>query len=285
MSDIGVGFIGLGNIGGPMAGRLVDWPGGLTVCDVNPAATEAFAAQGARVASTPSETAERAEVICVMVRDDAQVDAVVNGPDGILRTAKPGTVVAVHSTISAATAVRLNRIATEQGVTVVDATVTGGPDGAAAGALALMIGGPLEAVDKLREPLGRFASLIAHVGDVGAGTKAKLIRNLITYASFTAAAEGMVLAEAAGIDLRQLGDVVRHSDKATGGPGAVMMRSTMAPLSADDPMFTAFTHARALAEKDLGLVLALGDEVNVDLPAARLALDTVGNVFGVGGTK
>ncbi|MEZ5178901.1 MAG: NAD(P)-binding domain-containing protein [Acidimicrobiales bacterium] len=78
------GFIGLGNIGKPMARRLTDWPGGLTVCDAVPAATESFAARGVHVAATPAEVAERSDVISIMVRDDAQVTDVLTGADGVL---------------------------------------------------------------------------------------------------------------------------------------------------------------------------------------------------------
>ena len=91
----GVGFVGLGQIGAPMATRLLAWPEGLTVFDVVPAATERFAAKGARVAASPGEVAQHADVISIMVRDDAQVTEVLTGPDGILSTARPGTVARV----------------------------------------------------------------------------------------------------------------------------------------------------------------------------------------------
>lgn len=160
MGDVRVGFIGLGNIGAPMAMRLADWPGGLVVYDVSPSATAPFAERSATIAASPAEVGGTADVICVMVRDDAQVDEVVAGANGVLRTASPGTVIAIHSTIAAETAVRLAELAAASGVAVVDAAVTGGPDGAAQGTLAVMVGGDAAAVERVRGPLERFASLV-----------------------------------------------------------------------------------------------------------------------------
>jgi len=277
----GVGFIGLGQIGKPMAEHLVDWPGGLTVCDAVPAATEAFAARGAHVAATPAEVAERATVISIMVRDDAQVSDVLTGPDGILTTARPGTVVAVHSTVEADTPARLAALAAGHGVMLVDAPVSGGFMGAAGGTLALMVGGTDEAVALVRAPFACFATLVAHLGPVGAGTRAKLARNLITFASYAAVGEALRLAEAAGVDLAQLGEVVRHSDRITGGPGAIMLRSTAGPLGPDDGLRPIFEHTRGLGEKDLSLALGLGADLAVDLPITTQALASLGDALGV----
>jgi 3-hydroxyisobutyrate dehydrogenase len=259
----------------------VDWPGGLTVCDAVAATTESFASRGAHVAATPAEVAARSDVISIMVRDDAQVTEVLTGEDGILATAAPGTVVAVHSTVEADTPGRLAEIAGAQGVHVIDAPVSGGAMGAAGGTLAVMVGGTDEAVALAREPLGAFASLVAHLGPVGAGTRAKLARNLITFASYGAVGEALRLAEAAGVDLAQLGEVVRHSDRVTGGPGAVMLRTTAEPLPDDDGLRAIFEHTRGLGEKDLRLALDLGAELGVDLPFATLAHQHLGAALGV----
>lgn len=265
-----VGFIGLGQIGAPMAEHLLDRPGGLVVCDVRPEAVAPFAEKGAAVAAHPGEVAASANVISVMVRDDQQVREVV---DAILTRARAGTIVALHSTIRPGTAERLAVEASTGGVIVVDAPVAGGFIGAAAGSLAVMIGGPIEAVERCREPFGRWADLVVHLGPVGSGTRAKLARNLIQFAAYCAAAEAQALAEAAGIDLTKLAKVVRHSDRVTGGPGAIMLRSTTAPLATDDPLFEILSHTRDLGEKDLRLALDLGRELRVDLPFAALALD------------
>jgi 3-hydroxyisobutyrate dehydrogenase len=276
-----VGFIGLGNIGKPMARRLVDWPGGLTVCDAVTSTTESFGARGAHVAADPAEVASRSDVISIMVRDDAQVTEVITGESGILATAAPGTVVAIHSTVEADTPARLAAAAAEHGVHVIDAPVSGGAMGAAGGTLAVMVGGTEEAVALARDPLGAFASLVAHLGPVGAGTRAKLARNLITFASYGAVGEALRLAEAAGVDLALLGEVVRHSDRVTGGPGAVMLRSTAAPIEDGDGLRGIFEHTRGLGEKDLQLALDLGADLGVDLPFATLAHQHLGAALGV----
>jgi 3-hydroxyisobutyrate dehydrogenase-like beta-hydroxyacid dehydrogenase len=120
-----------------------------------------------------------------------------------------------------------------------------------------------------------------HLGPVGAGTRAKLARNLLHFASFTAAAEAQRLAEAAGIDLRKLGRIVRHSDAVTGGAGSIMLRSTTAPLDADDPLREILEHTRALGEKDLSLALDLGAQLGVELPMAQYAVEQFGPGLGL----
>jgi 3-hydroxyisobutyrate dehydrogenase len=276
-----LGFIGLGQIGKPMARGLTSWAGGLTVCDAVSSVTDSFASRGVAVAATPADVASVATIISVMVRDDPQVRSVVTGADGILSTARPGTVIAIHSTVEADTPIELAAIAAEREVIVVDAPVSGGAMGAAGGTLALMVGGSADVVDRLRDPFAGFASLVAHCGPVGAGTRAKLARNLITFASFAAVGEAMALAEAAGVDLTQLGEVVRHSDRVTGGPGSIMLRPSAAPFSDDDGLRAVFIHTRGLGEKDLQLALGLGAELHIDLPVATQALRLLGPALGV----
>lgn len=254
---VSVGFVGLGQIGTPMARRLDD----PLVYDVDPAATEGFS----RVASSIDELSS-CDVVCVMVRDDEQVRSVV--------AALAGPVIAVHSTISVETAVSL-------GDRALDAPVSGGPMGAEAGRLAVMVGGSPEAFAIAEPVLKQLGDLVVHLGPAGAGTKAKLARNLLHFAAFTAAGEAARLAEAAGIDPAMLGEVVRHSDAVTGGPGAIMWRDSAGPLTADDGWRSIFEHVATLGEKDLRYALALGDSLDVDLPLAGLALDRLRKELGL----
>ncbi len=276
-----VGFIGLGNIGAPMAKRLRKWPGGLVVFDVFPDAMEPFTSRGVTGASSGAEVASLASVICVMVQNAEQVRAVLEGPDGILATAAPGTVVAVHSTISAEAAVELAELAATADVELVDAPVSGGAIGAHEGTLAVMVGGSEEAAERCARVFEHFAGLVEHMGPIGAGTRTKVARNLITFASFAVVGEAQRLAEAAGLDLAKLGDVVRHSDRITGGPGAIMLRPTAGEMAQDDGLRSIFGHTRTLGSKDLELAVQMADELGVDAPFARLAASTLPAALGL----
>ncbi|MCP2339784.1 NAD(P)-dependent oxidoreductase [Actinomadura rupiterrae] len=260
------GFIGLGQMGAPMAKHLVKH--GLVVYDTRPEAVEPLVAEGARAATSVAELAEASDLVSVMVRDDAQVNEVA---DEALPVMRPGSVFAIHSTIRASTAEALAARAGE--VHVVDAPVSGGFMGAADGTLAVMVGGSDEAFERCREPFEAWAGLVLHMGPVGAGTRTKLARNLLHFTAFTAAAEAQRLAEASGVSLRRLARIVRHTDAITGGAGSIMLRATTAPLADDDPLRPILEHVRALGEKDLAFALELAGELDVDTPLARLALE------------
>ncbi|MFD6162054.1 NAD(P)-dependent oxidoreductase [Nocardia sp. NPDC060256] len=285
MNEPRIGFIGLGAMGAPMAKRLLDWPGGLTVCDVRPEAMKPYTEEGAEAAPSPAEVAEHATVVSVAVVDDAQVRDVITGREGVLRSAAPGTVVAVHSTISDRTAEELAAECTTHGVELIDAPVSGGRPGATKGTLAVMVGGSDAAFERVRAPFGCFADLIVHAGPVGAGTRMKLARNLVHFIAFAATTEAQRLAEAAGLDITLLGKVVRHSDAVTGGPGAIMLRDRTAPIAEGDFWLPILQHVRDLGEKDLNLALDLGARLDVPLPLAELALERLGPGLGVGASE
>jgi 3-hydroxyisobutyrate dehydrogenase len=280
-----VGFIGLGNMGAPMAERLLAWPGGLVVCDTRPEAAEKLVEGGATLAASPAEVAKTAAVIGITVLNDEQVKTVVSGPDGILQTAAPGTVIAIHSTIGPQTAIDLAAVCAKSQVELVDAPVSGGAPGAQQGRLAIMVGGERSAYLQLKESYSLVSDMMVHAGPVGSGTKMKLARNLLHFIAFTATTEASRLAEAAGIDIAKLGKVVRHTDAITGGPGAIMLRDTTAPIEPDDFWFDIFTHVRDLGEKDLALALQLGAELGVDLPLGHISLDRFADGLGVGKAK
>lgn len=273
-----VGFIGLGQIGAPMAMRLVDWPGGLVVYDVRPEAAEPLVAAGATLAESTAALGAACDVIEVMVLDDDQVRTVVSE---LLTTARPGTVIAVHSTIRPETAEQQAAVAAEHGVHLLDVPVSGGFMGAHDGTLAAMVGGDRDAYDQAKDVFARWATLTVHMGPAGAGTRTKLARNLMHFIAYTGAGEAQRLAEAAGLDLRKLAAVVRHSDAVTGGASAIMIRDTTAPLAPDDGLFEIFTHTRGLGEKDLTLALELAAQLGLDLPLARQALQDFGPSLGL----
>lgn len=277
MSDPKYGYIGLGNMGAPMAARLVEWPGGLTVFDVRTDAMTPLAEAGASLADSVADVAS-ADIISVTVLNDAQVRQVVAE---LADHAKPGTVIAIHSTISPETAVELAELLRPRDIHIVDAPVSGGGAAAGKGELAVMVGADREVYERIKPAFKQFASMVIHAGAPGAGTRMKLARNMLTFTSYAAACEAMRLAEQAGIDLQQLGRVVRHTDALTSGAGAIMVRDDMRPLDHDHFLYEPFLHARGLGEKDLSLALALGEAVAVDLPLARVALDNLADGLGV----
>lgn len=281
MSDLKLGYIGLGNMGAPMAKRLVDWPGGLIVYDVRTEAMTPLAEVGANLADSVADVA-KADIISVTVLDDEQVRAVV---DELAAGAGPGTVIAIHSTIRPETAVELAEQLRPKDIHLIDAPVSGGGGAAEKGELAVMVGADRDVYERIKPAFKRFASLVVHAGEPGAGTRMKLARNMLTFTSYVAACEAMELAEAAGLSLQALGRVVRHSDAQSGGPGAIIVREDMRDLEPDHWLYEAFTHTRGLGEKDLSLALDLGRQTGVDLPLARIALQNLAAALGVPHTK
>jgi 3-hydroxyisobutyrate dehydrogenase len=273
-----VGFVGLGNIGKPMALRLASSHLDLVVYDVAAAPLVELEAAGAKVAASVAELAGLADVVCVMVRDDGQVRDVLGE---LLGAAHDGMVVVVHSTVAPQTPRQLEISAAKHGVLLVDAPVSGGAMGAADGTLAILVGGSDDAFAACWAVLARMGSKVVHAGPIGAGTKMKLARNLMHFVAFTAATEAQRLAEAAGLDLKELGEVVRHTDAITGGPGAIMHRETTAPLATDDFWHGVFSHVAALGEKDLRFAIDLADELGVDVPLAREANDRLRKGLGL----
>lgn len=279
--DLRLGYIGLGNMGAPMATKMTEWPGGVTVYDIRAEAMIPLAEKGAGIADSVADIAA-ADIIHVTVLNDAQVREVVAE---LAAHAKPGTVIAIHSTISDTTAVELAAELKPRDIHVVDAPVSGGAAAAAKGELATMVGAERAVYERIKPAFKHWASVVIHAGEPGAGTRMKLARNMLTFTSYVAACEAMKLAEAAGLDLQALGRVVRHTDALTGGPGAIMVREDMKDLEPDNFLYGPFLHTRGLGEKDLSLALELGEAVSVDLPLAQLAYERLAAGLGVPHTQ
>ncbi|WP_034272515.1 NAD(P)-dependent oxidoreductase [Haloechinothrix halophila] len=277
-----VGFVGLGAIGKPMALRLAASELDLVVYDVAAEPVTELVRAGAEAAGGVAELAGRVDVLCVMVRDDDQVrDVLGEAIGGAQRGQSVGLTVAIHSTVAPDTPAPLADTAARHGVRVVDAPVSGGAMGAADGTLAIMAGGTDDAVAACRPVFDAMAGKVVHAGPIGAGTRMKLARNLLHFIAFAAATEAQRLAEAAGLDLLELGSVVRHTDAITGGPGAIMHRPTTAPLAPDDFWYGVFDHVRVLGEKDLRFAIGLADELDVEVPLARQTLDRLAAGLGL----
>jgi 3-hydroxyisobutyrate dehydrogenase-like beta-hydroxyacid dehydrogenase len=277
-----VGFIGLGNIGKPMALRLVE--GGLdtTVLDVLPTAVEALATAGAKAAGSPAELARACDVIGVCVRDDEDVRDVTYGDHGLLAGARKGAVIALHSTILPSTVKEVGAAAAERGVQVVDACITGGEAGARQGTLTYMVGGDAAALETCRPAFETSAAKIVHTGDLGTGAATKLCNNLMTYLAWVSAFEATTLARAAGLSQDKLEEVTRSNGNMTDPMLAFLALHKVPEETRKSDAFQAVVrNFSLLAEKDLAVTLAFARECGVSLPGAGLAQQLMARVYGV----
>lgn len=198
--SIKTGFIGAGIIGKPMAmNALKKFP--LTVYDLNKAALEEFERAGAQIAKSPKEVGASADIIGLGLKDDVQVRSVILGENGILAGARKGTIITIHSTIEPETAVELNEICEKQGVSIVDAPISGGREGAAAQTLLYMVGATKENFERCYPVFATSGTTIIHMGPVGAGAKTRIVHHVMLALNRFAADEGMKLAKAIGLDI------------------------------------------------------------------------------------
>jgi 3-hydroxyisobutyrate dehydrogenase len=206
-----VGFVGVGNMGGPMALNLLKAGHDVRAMDVVPAAVERVVAAGGRAAAGLDEAVRDADVVITMLPTGRHVDAVFRGKDGILRHAPPGTLLIDASTIDVATARAVHEAAAERGLEMVDAPVSGGVGGAEAATLTFMVGGYAAAVAAARPYLEAMGKKIVHTGAAGTGQAAKICNNLILGISMIAVSEAFTLADRLGLDRQKLFDVASTS--------------------------------------------------------------------------
>ena len=279
-----VGVIGLGDIGRGVAASCAGAGLPLVVCDVRDEPLAAFADQ-ATTTSSPAELAAQCEVVVVAVVNDAQVLSVTSGEDGVLSAAAPGTVLVIVSTISPAALASVAASAAAAGVAVVDCGVSGGPSAAATGELISMVGGTEDDIASAGQVLEAMSSLVVRMGDLGTGLLAKLARNVVQYGGWLAAYEGQRIAEAGGIELAKLAQVIRASDAKIGGAATLMFRPTVEPCGPDDHegLVASMAAGAALATKDLAAALEAATELGLTLPGVEVTARHIDDVFGVGG--
>ena len=267
-------------MGAPMAKRLVDWPGGLIgLRRPRLEAMTPLAEAGATLADSVADVAA-ADIISVTVLNDAA------GARGRRRAGRARQAGHRHRhplddqprppPPNSPTSLR------PEGIHIVDAPVSGGAGAAEKGELAVMVGADREVYERIKPAFKQWASLVVHAGEPGAGTRMKLARNMLTFISFAAACEAMKLAEAAGIDLQQLGPGRPPHRRAYRRPGRD--HGPRRHASRSSPTTSCTTRSctrRGLGEKDLSLALALGEADGVDLPLAEMALQNLAAGLGV----
>ena len=271
-----VGFIGLGNIGKPMALNVAKAGFDLMVYDLREEPLAELAAAGAKIARSANEIGAHGEIIELVVVDDAQVEAVTLEEGGVLSGAKPGSVVAIHSTVHPKTIRKIAEFAQARGVGVIDAEVSGGERGAQAQTLCYMVGGDTALFEKCRPVFETSGANIFHLGALGNGSMAKLAHNLIVYVNMLSASEGMKLAEKAGLDLSAFQEVV----KAGAGQSRVA-DNWLLQRNFKDTYTTGPEALMQLMHKDLRLALELGHDLDLPLPGAALAQQMIDRFLGI----
>ena len=264
-----VAFLGLGNMGGPMAANLLAAGHAVQGFDPVPAAREAAKANGASVFDTGAEAVAGADVVITMLPNGALVKSCYAE---ILPVATPGALFIDSSTISVDDAREVHKQAAEHGFAQLDAPVSGGVKGAVAGTLAFMVGGPDEAVAAARPILDAMAGKIIHCGAAGAGQAAKVCNNMVLAVQQIAVGEAFVLAEKLGLDKQSLFDVI------TGAPGNCWAVHTNCPVPGPVPTSPANNDfkpgfATALMNKDLGLAMAAVESSGSSAPLGTHAAE------------
>jgi len=206
-----VGFIGLGNMGLPMAQNLLKADYAVTGFDLNAHATERLEASGGRGANSLADACKDVEVVITMLPAGEQVREVYLGDEGVLAAVAPGTLLIDCSTIDVKTARDVAQAAQGQGLAMVDAPVSGGVAGAEAGTLTFMVGGGDDAFERAQPVLERMGKTIVHAGGPGNGQAAKICNNMILGASMIVVSEAFLLAEKLGLEAQKLFDISSKS--------------------------------------------------------------------------
>ena len=268
-----IGFIGLGNMGLPMAQNLIKAGHQVEGVDVNPASVEKLKAAGGTSVETAKTAAARADVVITMLPSGKEVREVYLGANGIIENANAGTLLIDCSTIDVETARVVAAAAEKQGLLMLDAPVSGGVGGATAATLTFMVGGSTQAFTRAESILQKMGKTIVHAGGAGNGQAAKICNNMILGASMIAVSEAFVLAEKLGLEHQKLFDIASKSS------GQCWSLTTYCPVPGPVPTSPAnrdyqagFTAAMML--KDLKLsqdaAKATGARTSLGADAARI---------------
>jgi len=254
-----VAFIGLGRMGHGMAGRYLDAGFTLAVWNRSQSKATDLIARGARWALSPADAADGADAVVTMVADDEASRAVWTGKDGVAGTAKAGMLAVECSTVSYRHALDLAQKLRERGLIYIDSPVTGLPDAAASGKLTLLVGAEPANLERARPYLVPLGTTIRHFGAVGTGTVYKLINNLMGAIQIAGIAEGLAIAEQAGLDMNLVLEAVENGVAAS--PQVIRHSRRMVARNFSDATFTA-----ALRHKDAAYAVALAESLLSDTP-------------------
>lgn len=264
-----IAFLGTGNMGAPMAGRLIDAGHAVTVWNRGSDKTAALVKRGAKAAETPALAATGADAVFAMLSDDEASKAVWLGENGALSAKTADNALAIEcSTLSHGWVLELSAAARNHGLSYLDCPVTGIPEQAAGGELTLLVGAATQDLKQARPLLEPLSAEIIHFGDIGAGTAYKLMVNLMGAVQIAGAAEGLLIAEKAGLDPDQVVQALGRG--AAASPQVVRTTKRMAEGGHDRDI----TFAGKLRLKDILYALKMADELGQATPFGETARET-----------
>lgn len=257
-----VGYIGLGLMGKSIAHNILKAGFPLVVHNRSRGAVEELAAEGAKIAASPVEVASQVEVVFTNLPDSPDVEQVALGPGGVVEGAHAGLIYVDNSTIKPASARHIADVLGEKGVLCLDAPVSGGDIGAKQGTLAIMVGGPAEALEQVRPIFEAMGKTITHVGEAGAGQIAKAANQIMVAAQMVAMGELLIFARKAGADPEKVIQAIR------GGAAQCWTLDVKPPRLFQGNRFPGFK--AYMQAKDMGIVLDTARQYEIPLPAAAL---------------
>ncbi|WP_447775989.1 3-hydroxyisobutyrate dehydrogenase [Variovorax boronicumulans] len=268
-----IAFIGLGNMGGPMALNLHKAGHTLSAFDLSAEACKKFGAEGLPIAKSAAETVAGAEVVISMLPASAHVEGLFlggAGKPGLLDSIQAGTLVIDSSTIAAATSRKVAEAAAAKGVAMIDAPVSGGTGGAIAGTLTFMVGGETADLERARPVLEKMGANIFHAGAAGAGQTAKICNNMLLGILMIGTSEALALGVANGLDPKVLSEIMRRS---SGGNWALEKYNPMPGVMETSPASKNYAggFGTDLMLKDLGLAQENASAVRASTPLGGLA--------------
>ena len=266
-----IAFIGLGHMGLPMARNLLNAGHSLSVFDLVASAVNELAAQGARAASSAADAVSAAEVVISMLPASRHVEGLYLGDAGLLSVIAPGSLVLECSTIAPEAARKVHQAAAARGIALLDAPVSGGTAGAAAGTLTFMVGGDAATLERARPILANMGKNIFHAGPAGAGQVAKVCNNQLLAVHMIGTAEAMALGVANGLDPATLAEIMRQS---SGGNWSLEKYNPWPGVMPNAPASKDYRDgfAAELMAKDLGLAQEAAQTTASSTPMGALAL-------------
>ena len=259
-----IGFIGLGNVGGKLAGSVIRNGHDLTVLDLNPALVEQHVAKGAKAAATPLELGQQVDLIITCLPSPAASAAVAEGEDGFLPALGPGKIWLEMSTTDHAEVIRLGALVEARGATFMDCPVSGGCHRAETGNISIFAGGGREAFERAFPVLQSLGRRILHTGELGSASKLKVVTNYLCTVHLAALAEALTVCKVAGLDMNTAYEAIRISS------GNSFVHETESQVILNGSRDISFT--MDLVIKDVGLFDQLAQDLHVPLELSPLVL-------------